>query len=56
MRKNRFSSLWVWTGVVFALYNTLIKGSVSFEDIIIQCFLIVIYFLSRICEVLESKK
>ena len=50
----RFSSAWVYLGLIFALYNWLIKGHSGSIDIILQCFFITFYFLSRVCELLEK--
>lgn len=52
---GRLSSIWVYLGLFFALYNLLIKGEANSTDVMLTCFLIVFYFLSRICEALERR-
>lgn len=54
IKNIRSSSLWVYSGLIFALYNVFIVGKVGVVAIILQCFVIVFYFLSRICEAIEQ--
>ena len=52
---GKFSGIWVYIGLVFALYNWLIKGYATNIDMMLTCFMITFYFLSRICEELERR-
>ena len=47
--------VWVYGAMIFALFNWLVKGYANGADVVITCFMITFYFLSRICDLLESK-
>jgi hypothetical protein len=51
---NKLSSLWIYLGIVVVSFNWLVIGSVGIEQAIISISIIVIYYLCRICEILEN--
>ena len=46
--------VWVYATMAFALFNLLVKGYANGTDVMITCFMITFYFLSRICALLEK--
>jgi hypothetical protein len=56
LKLGQFSSAWCWFALFFSTYNWLVKGHANEVDMFIACALINFYFMSRICEILQSIK
>ncbi len=54
--KTKMSRLWIFLGLFVSVFNLLVIEHNKDLGVVISLFIVVFYFLSRICEALEKEQ